>query len=146
MYLPSCCTSAGCLHYHAEKSAHICGMVLPVCSWIPWRLADDKSTNKPLPDPMLTWSIVQPVLIIISPTSSHLVRESTQAPPGGRNDPYSLQWRHNERNGISNHHPHNCLFNHIFRRRSKKTSKLRVTGLCEGNSPVTGELGQHWLR
>ena len=24
-------------------------------------------------------------------------------------------------------------------RRSKKTSKLRVTGLCEGNSPVTGE-------
>ena len=25
------------------------------------------------------------------------------------------------------------------RRRSKKTSKLRVTGLCEGSSPVTGE-------
>ena len=27
----------------------------------------------------------------------------------------------------------------LFRRRSKKTSKFRVTGLCEGNSPVTGE-------
>ena len=27
----------------------------------------------------------------------------------------------------------------IFRRRSKKTSKLRVTGLCAGNSSVTGE-------
>ena len=27
----------------------------------------------------------------------------------------------------------------LFRRRSKKTSKLRVTGLCEGNSPVTGQ-------
>ena len=26
------------------------------------------------------------------------------------------------------------------RRRSKKTSKLRVTGLCEGNSAMTGEL------
>ena len=26
-----------------------------------------------------------------------------------------------------------------FRRRSKKTSKFRVTGLCEGNSPMTGE-------
>ena len=25
------------------------------------------------------------------------------------------------------------------RRRSKKTSKLRIAGLCEGNSPVTGE-------
>ena len=26
----------------------------------------------------------------------------------------------------------------IFRHRSKKTSKLRVTGLCAGNSPLTG--------
>ena len=26
------------------------------------------------------------------------------------------------------------------RRRSKKTSKLRVTGLCVGNSAVTGEI------
>ena len=50
-----------------------------------------------------------------------------------------LQWRHNERNGVSNHHPHDCLFNLLFRRRSKKTSELRVTGLGVGNSPVTGE-------
>ena len=41
---------------------------------------------------------------------------------------------------IANHQPHYCLLNLLFRRRSKKTSKLRVTGLCEGNSPVTGEL------
>ena len=27
----------------------------------------------------------------------------------------------------------------LFRRKSKKTSKLRVTGLCEGKSPLTGE-------
>ena len=27
----------------------------------------------------------------------------------------------------------------LFRRRSKETSKLRITGLCEGNSSVTGE-------
>ena len=51
----------------------------------------------------------------------------------------TLQWRHNERDGVSNHQPHDCLHNRLFRRRSKKTSKLRVTGLCEGNSPVTGE-------
>ena len=38
-----------------------------------------------------------------------------------------------------NYQPHNCLFNRLFRRRSKKTSMPRVTGLCEGNSPVTGE-------
>ena len=31
------------------------------------------------------------------------------------------------------------LLNCLFRHRSKKTSELRVTGLCEGNSPVTGE-------
>ena len=35
--------------------------------------------------------------------------------------------------------PHDCLLNRLFRRRLKKTSKLRVTGLCAGNSPVTGE-------
>ena len=51
----------------------------------------------------------------------------------------SLQWRRNGRDGVSNHQPHHCLFNSSFRRRSKKTSKLRVTGLCAGNSPVTGE-------
>ena len=37
------------------------------------------------------------------------------------------------------HQPHNCLLNRLFRRRSKKTSKLCVTGLCAGNLPVTGE-------
>ena len=55
----------------------------------------------------------------------------------------SLQWRHNERDGVSNHQPHDCLFNRLFRHTWKKTSKLRVTvrvtGLCEGNSPLTGE-------
>ena len=29
------------------------------------------------------------------------------------------------------------LLKRLFRRRSKNTSKLRVTGLCKGNSPVT---------
>ena len=52
---------------------------------------------------------------------------------------WTLQWRHNGRDGVSNHQSHDCLLNGLFRRRSKKTSKLRVTGLCEGNSPGTGE-------
>ena len=51
----------------------------------------------------------------------------------------TLQWRHNGRDTVSNHLPHDCLLNRLFRRRSKKTSKLRVTGLCAGNSPGTGE-------
>ena len=52
---------------------------------------------------------------------------------------YTLQWRHNWRYDVSNHQPHHCLLNRLFRRRSKKLSKLCVTGLCAGNSPVTGE-------
>ena len=32
-----------------------------------------------------------------------------------------------------------CLRRRLFRSRSKKASKLHVTGLYEGNSPVTGE-------
>ena len=51
----------------------------------------------------------------------------------------TLQWRHNERDGVSNHQSHEGLLNRLFRRKSKKTSKLRVTGLCAGNSPETGE-------
>ena len=51
----------------------------------------------------------------------------------------ALQWCHNGCNGFSNHQPHHCLLNRLFGRRSKKTSKPCVTGLCVGNSPVTGE-------
>ena len=51
----------------------------------------------------------------------------------------TYQWRHNESEDISNHQLHDCLFKRLFRRRLKKTSKPCVTGLCGGNSPVTGE-------
>ena len=50
-----------------------------------------------------------------------------------------LQWRYNGRDCVSKHQPQGCLLSHLFRRRSNNTSKLRVTGLCAGNSPVTGE-------
>ena len=49
----------------------------------------------------------------------------------------ALQWRHNEREGVSNRQFLDCLLNRLFRRRPKKTPKLRVTGICEGNPPVT---------
>ena len=51
----------------------------------------------------------------------------------------TLHWRHNEPDGVSNHQPRDCLFNCLFSCRSKKTSKLSVTGLCAENSPGTGE-------
>ena len=51
----------------------------------------------------------------------------------------TLHWRHNEHDGFSDHQPYDYLLTRLFRRRWKKTSKLRVTGLCAQNSPVTGE-------
>ena len=52
---------------------------------------------------------------------------------------YTLRWRHNGRDSVSNYQSHDCLLIRLLRRRSKKTSKLRITGLCVGNSPGTGE-------
>ena len=48
----------------------------------------------------------------------------------------TLRWRHNGCDSVSNHQPYYCLLNSLFRRRSKKTSKLCVTGLC----PVTRKM------
>ena len=50
-----------------------------------------------------------------------------------------VQWRHDGCDSVSNHQPHDCLLNGLFGRKSKKTWKLCVTGLCAGNSPGTGE-------
>ena len=57
---------------------------------------------------------------------------------------FTLQWGHNGPNGVSNDQPHHCLLSRFFRCRSKKASKLRVTGLCAGNSPMTGEFPAQW--
>ena len=54
------------------------------------------------------------------------------------NKHWSLQWRHNKRHSVANHRRLYCLLNRFLRHRSKKTPKLRVSGLCEGNSAVTG--------
>ena len=68
-------------------------------------------------------------------SEGHLVKEQMTS----RCTCTALEWRHNGRHGVSNHQPYDCLLNRLFGRRSKKTSKLRVTGLCAGNSPATGE-------
>ena len=91
--------------------------------------------NKPLPEPMMVslrmhTCITQPRWIKLH---FQLLQIILQYPI------LSLQWRHNGHNRVSNHQPHDCLLNCLFRYRSKKPSKLRVTGLCAGNSPGTGE-------
>ena len=52
---------------------------------------------------------------------------------------YTLERRHNELDDFSNHRCIECLISHWFKHRSKKTPKLCVIGLCDGNSPLTGE-------
>ena len=53
-------------------------------------------------------------------------------------DDIALPWRHNDCHGIWNHQNLDCLLSRLFKRTSKKTSKLFVTGLCERNPPVAG--------
>ena len=57
-----------------------------------------------------------------------------------------LLWRHNEPDGVSNHQPHDCLFNHLFGHRSKKTSKLCVTGLSPSQMASNAENVSIWWR
>ena len=54
-------------------------------------------------------------------------------PMRGSFHPRALRWRHNGRDSVSNHQPHDSFLKRLFRRRSKKTSKLCDTGLCAGN-------------
>ena len=42
---------------------------------------------------------------------------------------WSLRWRHNGRDGVSNHQPYNWSLNRLLNAQIKETSKLRVTGL-----------------
>ena len=51
----------------------------------------------------------------------------------------AFRWRHSERDGVSNQRRLGCVLNHLFGFWSKKTSKLRVTGVCEGYSPGTAQ-------
>ena len=83
----------------------------------PWKNYVEVSMNE-----LFWWSIINTVIIdrIVSQLYTH-----------------ALPWRHNECDGVSNHQPHDCLFHRLYRH-TKKTSNLRVIGLFEGNSPVTG--------
>ena len=78
------------------------------------------------------------IWITLSLGALHLERVYLGLREGLRSNPFNhtairpLQWRHNGRDSVSNHQPHDCLLNRLFRRRLKKTLKLRVTGLVRG--------------
>ena len=64
--------------------------------------------------------------------TSHFAAQCTV----GSTDRRALRWRHIERDGSQITCVSIASFNRLFRRRSNKTSKPRVTSLCEGNSPA----------
>ena len=98
------------------------------CRWTSLDLTHDKST------------LVQVMACCHQATSRYLSQWCRQATchkliTWASFDPLPLQWRNNRRDSVSNHQPHDCPLNRLFRRRSK----LSVTSLCAGNSPGTGE-------
>ena len=50
----------------------------------------------------------------------------------GRHFQMPLQWHHNEHNGVSDHQPHDCLPNRLFRRRSKKHQSSASLAFVQG--------------
>ena len=52
----------------------------------------------------------------------------------------ALQWRHNERDGVSNHQPHRCLLNGLFNAQIKENIK------AVRHWPLWGEFtGERWI-
>ena len=106
-----------CVNHHCQRSQYF--------NTIPnfWNLFHCDSENT-----------LDTIYVIIGPGSKWVRRSADK-----NLTTYALQWRHDEHDCVSNHQPCDCFLNRLFRCRSKRTSKLRVTGLCAGNSPVTGE-------
>ena len=52
-----------------------------------------------------------------------------------------LEWHHNGRDSVSNHQPHDCLLNRLFRRRSKKTPNSASLAFVRGihRGPVNSQ-------
>ena len=94
------------------------------------------TSAKPLPEPVL----LMPCLLALPSHQQpwywlHVEQTNPWFPWGKNRLPTPLRWHHNGRDSVSNHQPGGCLLKRLFRHRSKKTSKLRVTGLCAENSP-----------
>ena len=90
------------------------------------------------------WSLCIIIGITMTSNERHSVSDHwyltlTCLIPGAQAINKAFQWRHNERDVVLNHQPHDCSLNRLFSHGWKKASKLRVTGLCEGNSPVIDE-------
>ena len=74
-------------------------------------------------------------LSVASPEYSlwlHLYSETNQQRKFNNELLTSLQWHHNEHDGVSNHQSHDCLLNRLFRRRSKKHQSSASVAFVRG--------------
>ena len=55
----------------------------------------------------------------------------------------ALQWRHNERDGVSNHQPKDCLLNRLFRLRSL-ASRLFAEPFVQAQIKENIRIPRHW--
>ena len=92
-----------------------------------------RSCHGPEPCGPLEWTAFLNNEIYCYPLSKKRCRPALRSPPARRSKGIVTSGR--QQRNVSNYQPHEHLLNRLFRRRSKKTSKLRVTGLCAGNSP-----------
>ena len=81
-----------------------------------------------------------PVIFGFMGRSKKIIKHRVDSMRTEQNEQYfHITLRLNGCDSVSNHQPHDCLLNRLFRCRSKKTSQLHVTGLCVGNSQGTSE-------
>ena len=83
----------------------------------PWRICLRNHTN------LQTIRYILPKHKKTKQTRVHTSRDVLQQNPPCYTR-MTLQWRHNERDGVSNHQPHDCSLKRVFRGRSKKTSSF----------------------
>ena len=76
---------------------------------------------------------------IIGYPSNKLSAPGTNEPYTHKSSGITLQWRHNERDGVSNHQPHDCLLNSLFKAQIKENIKVPRHCPFMGNIPVTSE-------
>ena len=136
-FIPSSCLSSSQFYSrHTPSQPILDSFVSIVLVYLRMVIANKKRSQISSRDPIL---YMEHAPFPVKPLSVHNVTpysafQSHSHPPAS-----TLQWRHHDRDGVSNHQPHDCLLNRLFRPTWKKTSKLHVTGLCEGNLPGTGE-------
>ena len=139
-----CSTACSGRHQWNTKSPHYCSMVRGIYRWyFILNLKMDVKITKAHNDLHSDMRICK-----YERMTEGLFQQSIEwAACESRQETYTLQWRHNERNGVTIHRLMDCLLNRLFRcKRSKKTSKLRVTGLWGGihrwpvNSPHKGSV------